>query len=92
MPRMDENDESSASERKIETIHGLNPIDVLVGRRVRSHRIAAGLSEEKLGAVIGVPVAKLQAYERGEKRFGINRLYEVSIALGCLPMVFFEDG
>jgi len=92
MPRMDKKDETPNSERTIETIRGPNPIDVLVGRRVRSHRIAAGMSEEKLGAVIGVPVAKLQAYERGEKRFGANLLYEVSIALGCLPMVFFEDG
>jgi DNA-binding transcriptional regulator YiaG len=92
MPRIDKTgDHASGGDRILETIRDLNPIDVFVGGRVRAHRIAAGMSEEELGAIIGITVAKMQAYERGERRLGASLLYEISIVIDCLPRVFFED-
>ena len=91
MSMMDKKNESASSKREIESIQGLNPIDVFVGNRVKSRRITVRMSEEELGAVIGVPVARMQAYERGERRLGAILLYEVAIALECSPVVFFED-
>jgi DNA-binding transcriptional regulator YiaG len=91
MPRMDNKNENAPSKREIESVHGLNPVDAFVGSRVKSRRINAGMSEEELGTLIGVPVVRMQAYERGERRLGARLLYEISIALECLPTVFFED-
>jgi ribosome-binding protein aMBF1 (putative translation factor) len=92
MPRIDKTFErASGNERTLETSDGLNPVDAFVGSRVRGHRIAAGMSEEELGAVIGVTVARVRAYEMGERRIGASLLYEISAALECLPTEFFED-
>jgi Helix-turn-helix len=82
---------ASNNERAIETTHGLNPIDVHVGYRVRLRRIAAMMSEEELATAIGVGIPGVKAYENGEKRVGANLLYEISVVLDCIPTVFFED-
>ncbi len=92
MPRMDKKDEGrSRNEQEIETRYVLNSIDVRVGSRVRLRRIAAGLTEEELGAILGIAAFRVQACERGEKRFGAELLYEVATALNCLPSVFFDE-
>jgi ribosome-binding protein aMBF1 (putative translation factor) len=92
MPRTDKKLHSTAnSELEPETACGLDPIDVLVGCRVRLRRTSAGMSDEQLATAVGITVPRIQACERGEKRIGANLLYEISLALDCLPMVFFEN-
>jgi transcriptional regulator with XRE-family HTH domain len=67
-----------------------NPIDVQVGSRVRLRRNMLGLSQEKLGAAIGLTFQQVQKYERGANRIGASRLHELSRVLD-VPVSFFFD-
>ena len=92
MPRIDEWEKSASSNRRaIETRHDVNPIDFRVGYRIRQRRIAAGMNEQELATAIGVGVARIQSYEKGEKRVGARLLYEISMVLECIPTFFFEN-
>lgn len=51
-----------------------NPVDVHVGRRVRLRRTMLGMSQEQLGAAIGLTFQQVQKYERGANRIGASRL------------------
>ncbi|WP_122038467.1 helix-turn-helix domain-containing protein [Asaia bogorensis] len=41
------------------------PIDALVGARIRLRRTLLGMSQEKLGAALGLTFQQVQKYERG---------------------------
>jgi len=69
---------------------GPNPIDVQVGSRVRLRRNMLGLSQEKLGQMIGLTFQQVQKYERGANRISASRLYELSRVLD-VPILFFFD-
>jgi len=68
-----------------------NPIDVQVGSRVRLRRNMLGLSQEKLGAAIGLTFQQVQKYERGANRIGASRLHELSRVLDVPVQFFFDD-
>lgn len=68
-----------------------NPVDVHVGKRVRLRRILLGMSQDKLGAMLGVTFQQVQKYERGANRIGASRLYDLSIVLKCPISYFYED-
>ena len=42
-----------------------NPVDVHVGSRVRMRRILVGMSQEKLGELLGITFQQVQKYESG---------------------------
>jgi transcriptional regulator with XRE-family HTH domain len=68
-----------------------NPIDAQVGNRVRIRRMLIGMSQERLGDMLGLTFQQVQKYEKGVNRIGAGRLYEVSRILG-VPIDFFYDG
>jgi hypothetical protein len=68
-----------------------HPIDILVGSRVRSLRISAGISEEEMRAALAVTAEQMRAYESGAMRIGASLLYDISKLLACVPTVFFEN-
>src|SRR5471032_1078543 len=68
-----------------------NPIDAQVGNRVRIRRMLIGMSQEKLGDMLGLTFQQVQKYEKGVNRIGAGRLYEVSRILG-VPIDFFYEG
>ena len=51
-----------------------NPIDVQVGNRVRIRRMLIGMSQEKLGDLLGLTFQQVQKYEKGVNRIGAGRL------------------
>lgn len=65
--------------------------DVLVGSRVRARRKELGLSQEKLGASVGVTFQQIQKYEKGTNRIGASRLQDIAYSLG-VPVSFFFPG
>ena len=67
-----------------------NPIDVHVGGRLRIRRVMEGLSQEKLGKLMGLTFQQIQKYEKGTNRVGASRLYEISQILS-VPVQFFFD-
>jgi transcriptional regulator with XRE-family HTH domain len=68
-----------------------NPVDVHVGARVRLRRTLLGLSQERLGAAVGLTFQQIQKYERGANRIGASRLYEFSKILDVPVSYFFEE-
>jgi len=68
-----------------------NPIDVLVGSRIRMRRLLLGLSQEKLADGIGITFQQVQKYEKGANRVGASRLMAISKVLDAAPSFFFQD-
>jgi transcriptional regulator with XRE-family HTH domain len=68
-----------------------NPIDVHVGRRLRLRRTLMGLSQERLGELLGLTFQQVQKYERGVNRIGSSRLYELTRILDVPVSFFFDD-
>jgi transcriptional regulator with XRE-family HTH domain len=50
-----------------------------------------GLSQEKLGELIGLTFQQVQKYERGANRIGASRLHELSRVLDVPISFFFDD-
>jgi transcriptional regulator with XRE-family HTH domain len=68
-----------------------NPIDVQVGNRVRIRRMLIGMSQERLGDLLGLTFQQVQKYEKGVNRIGAGRLFEMARILN-VPIDFFYDG
>lgn len=69
----------------------MNPIDAHVGARVRLRRMLIGMSQERLGELLGVTFQQVQKYEKGANRIGASRLYEISRILDVPVQFFFDD-
>src|SRR3569623_673739 len=50
-----------------------------------------GMSQERLGDLLGLTFQQVQKYEKGVNRIGAGRLFEVSRILG-VPIDFFYEG
>jgi transcriptional regulator with XRE-family HTH domain len=68
-----------------------NPTDKHVGSRVRVRRKMLAMSQEKLGAALGLTFQQVQKYERGDNRIGASRLHQMSHILQ-VPVAFFFEG
>lgn len=68
-----------------------NPIDVHVGKKLRTRRTLMGMSQEALGTEVGVSFQQIQKYERGSNRIGASRLFEFSKVL-MIPVSYFFEG
>jgi transcriptional regulator with XRE-family HTH domain len=68
-----------------------NPVDALIGSRIRNRRIMLGYSERVLSEALGVSEGQLAKWEIGLNRVGAKRLKEISEFLQEPPSAFFED-
>jgi transcriptional regulator with XRE-family HTH domain len=68
-----------------------DPIDIQVGNRVRIRRMLIGMSQERLGDLLGLTFQQVQKYEKGVNRIGAGRLFEVARILN-VPVDFFYEG
>ena len=66
-------------------------VDKHVGRRVRMRRKMLGMSQEKLGDVLGITFQQVQKYENGKNRISASRLQHISQILQ-VPVPFFFEG
>jgi len=64
-------------------------IDILIGKRVRSRRIQAKMSQTFLGKAVGVTLQQIEKYEKGADRIGAGRLLKIAEALECDVMEFY---
>lgn len=55
--------------------------EAVIGKRIRAARLARGLSQEKLGEVLGLTFQQVQKYEKGANRVSGSRLRTVARAL-----------
>jgi transcriptional regulator with XRE-family HTH domain len=61
-----------------------------IGARLRSRRVAIGLSQEKLGAALGITFQQVQKYEKGVNRMGAGRLQQAAHVLD-VPVAYFYE-
>lgn len=67
-----------------------HPVDIHVGKKLRSRRTILGKSQEEIGTAVGITFQQIQKYERGLNRIGSSRLYEFAKLLGVGVGYFFE--
>ncbi len=65
-------------------------IDKEIGTRVRMRRISIGMSQEKLGEMLGLTFQQVQKYEKGMNRISVGRLVDIAKILGVEIHFFFE--
>ncbi|MBM6595466.1 helix-turn-helix domain-containing protein [Microvirga pudoricolor] len=58
-------------------------LDQFIGQRIRTARVAKGMSQEGLADQLGLTFQQLQKYEKGVNRITAGRLEEISRVLGC---------
>ena len=66
-------------------------LDKFVGTHIRVHRLAAGFTQETLGAKLGVTFQQVQKYEKGINRVTSGRLYQIAEILE-VPFTSFFAG
>ena len=67
---------------------GPNPIDIEVGKRIRSYRLATGHSQTTLADALGLTFQQVQKYEKGMNRVAPSRL-EVIARVCKVPVTAF---
>ena len=67
------------------------PVDSLVGERIRLLRKRRNMSQTDLGKALGVTFQQVQKYENGKNRVGASRLHQVATALN-VPITELFDG
>lgn len=50
-----------------------------------------GMSQEKLGELLGLTFQQIQKYEKGANRIGASRLFQIAQILGVSVQFFFDD-
>ena len=67
-----------------------DPLDVMVGARIRIFRSHRGMSQTDLAGKIGVAFQQVQKYEKGTNRIGASRLSRIAAVLGISVGELFE--
>lgn len=68
-----------------------NFVDRHVGNRVRMRRLLVGMSQEKLGELLGITFQQVQKYEKGSNRVSASRLFQISRVLGVSVQYFYDE-
>jgi transcriptional regulator with XRE-family HTH domain len=67
-----------------------DPLDAMVGAKVRVFRINRGISQTALAEQLGVTFQQVQKYEKGANRIGASRLSQIATALDISIAELFE--
>jgi transcriptional regulator with XRE-family HTH domain len=68
-----------------------DPIDIHVGRRIRTRRLLQGMNQETLAAALGLTFQQIQKYESGANRVSASRLSATAEILGVPVSYLFAD-
>jgi len=69
-----------------------DPLDALVGARIRARRIEKNLSAQDLGDAVKLPEREIERIESGAAHAGGERLMAIATILGLKsPLAFFRD-
>jgi transcriptional regulator with XRE-family HTH domain len=66
-------------------------LDAHIGARLKERRLAIGLSQQHLGAAVGIAEQQIQKYEAGRDRISASRLFLLATVLGVTTDWFFLD-
>lgn len=65
-----------------------NPVDIHIGSRLKRRRDEQGMSQDTLGAHLGISFQQIQKYEKGTNRLAASRLFEIAEILKT-PLAYF---
>jgi transcriptional regulator with XRE-family HTH domain len=65
-------------------------VDRYVGSRVRMQRRLMKMSQQTLGAALGLTYQQIQKYETGLNRIGASRLQQIANVLNVSPSLFLD--
>jgi transcriptional regulator with XRE-family HTH domain len=68
-----------------------DPIDVIVGRHIRTRRLLLDMNQQELARALGVTFQQVQKYESGANRVSASRLWEIAAVLNMPIAYFFPD-
>ena len=68
-----------------------NYVDRHVGTRMRMRRLLIGMSQERLGELLGITFQQVQKYEKGSNRVSASRLHQVAKVLNVTVQFFFDE-
>ncbi|MAU99187.1 MAG: transcriptional regulator [Fulvimarina sp.] len=66
-------------------------IDAAVGRRIRMHRLARGMSQTDLARALKITFQQVQKYEKGTNRVSASRLQQTADVFGLPVSAFFDE-
>lgn len=69
----------------------LDPLDILVGKRIRTQRLHRKMSQSELGKRLGITFQQIQKYESGVNRVGAGRLQTIAKVFDLPVNVFFGE-
>lgn len=69
----------------------VDPIDIYVGKRLKSRRLMLGLSQNDLGEAVNVSIQQIQKYERATNRISSSKLYNLAKFLRVPVSYFFAN-
>jgi transcriptional regulator with XRE-family HTH domain len=81
-----------ATKAKTPTPRASGAADKSLGEKIRTRRVAAGISQEELGKALGVSFQQIQKYEKGVNRVSAVRLSQIAAALDESMSYFQTDG
>jgi len=65
-------------------------VDTYVGRRIRQRRWMLGVTQQQLGAALGISLQQVQKYETGVNRVSASRMWHIGSVLKVPVSYFFE--
>lgn len=66
-------------------------IDKEIGTRIRMRRVLIGMSQERLGDLLGITFQQVQKYEKGTNRISVGRMMDIARVLGVDIHYFFDN-
>lgn len=67
-----------------------DPVEVMVGQRLRRRRRLLGMSQQRLAAACGVSFQQVQKYECAYSRMSVGMLWKLASALDVDVGYFFQ--
>jgi transcriptional regulator with XRE-family HTH domain len=62
-----------------------------IGMKIKLRREGLGISQEKLGEMVGVTYQQIQKYEKGINKVNAEMLQKIAQSLGVSVDFFFQD-
>lgn len=78
------------AKRKAKSPRSASTVDAYIGARMRESRRALGITQERLGELLGVTFQQIQKYEKGVNRVSAAGLFEICQALEVSLASMFE--
>ncbi len=76
---------------EVESKGKVDPIDMYVGKKLKTRRIMLGLSQHDLGEAVNVSIQQIQKYEKATNRISSGKLYAFAKLLLVPVEFFFSD-